>query len=75
MQPIKQKDESWPLRVKTALFKKGMTVADLAKEIGKSRVAVSMAVNHGHNRPTCELIATALKITPPAISRPLWHAA
>lgn len=75
MQPQKYKDPTWPLRVKTALFKKGMSVSDLATEIGKSRVAVSMAVNHGHNRPTCDLIATALKIAPPAITRSLWHAA
>lgn len=75
MQPIKSQDPSWPLRVKTALFKRGETVTDLAIAIKKSRVAVSQAINHGLHAPTCLEIAAYLKIQGPSAGGTLWHAA
>lgn len=48
--------------VRIALLDEGMTVSELARRVGKSRNAVSMAINHPVYPTVRKLIARKLKL-------------
>lgn len=50
------------LRVKTALLRKGLSVTDLATELGLARNTVSLAINRGLYAPTRQRIASYLSL-------------
>ena len=49
------------LDVKIFLLKKGISINGLAKKIGRSRTAVSMAIHHGFNAGTLAKVVAELK--------------
>lgn len=67
LQPRKSKPafpEDFGLRVKTELLRRDTSVAQLARSLGRSRTAVSQAVNHPTRFPGIKkLIERALKMT------------
>ena len=50
------------LRVKTALLQRGLSVSDLARDLGLSRNTVSLAINRGLYEPTRDRIKNHLSI-------------
>lgn len=54
---------SFRVRTKTRLLERGLTVTDLAASLGRSRNAVSIAINHETMFPSIKkLIQEALKL-------------
>ncbi len=50
------------LRVKTELLERGLSVSDLARNLGLSRNTVSLAINRGLYEPTRDRIKTHLSL-------------
>ena len=56
------RQQSFTLRAKVAIVQRGTNVSEIARAIGRSRVATSEAINHGLHEPTRRLIAEHLGI-------------
>jgi transposase-like protein len=54
--------DDFPLRAKVAIVQRGTNVSEIARAIGRSRVATSEAINHGLHEPTRRLVAQHLGI-------------
>jgi hypothetical protein len=54
--------KSFTYRARVALIMRRMTVAQVARAIGRSRVVTSQAINHGLHEPTRKLVAKHLGI-------------
>lgn len=57
-----QPQADFALRVKVALLERGLSMTDLAKELGLCRNTVSLAVNRGLYQPTRDRIAKHLSV-------------
>ena len=57
-----QTQEEFMRSVKVALIKKGMSIGELAQELGLSRNTVSLAVNSGIYKPTQKKIKSFLNL-------------
>lgn len=58
-----QTQEQFARSVKVALIQRGMSIVELAQELGLSRNTVSLAINSGIYKPTQNKISKFLKLS------------
>ncbi len=51
-----------PIVAKTRLMERGSNIADLARRLGYSRTAVSLAINHGFNSGVLDAVRKELAL-------------